>query len=349
MEGTQALARVPQTTPPERGSQGAALARSVLGFFTRAAEMGVAFLNGLAGDTIASQQSHLAISMQMRRMGRRLPESGPELAEAAADLGPKVCVMVHGLCCTEAMFDFPGKPGVNYGSLLEEELGYSSLFVRYNTGLHISENGRALSRLLDGLSEAMGSRMEKLVIIGHSQGGLVARSACHYGSQERASWVEKTERVVLLGSPQLGAGLEKAVNVLSWVLGAVRTTATTAVSEFLNFRSAAIKDLRFGYLVDEEWRGRDPDRPFRQNRVPVPAPDHTSHYAAAATLTRDPDHPVSFVLGDILVRVPSALGCGPADEGERCPLSQSKVFPGYTHFDLARHPDVYEQIKEWLS
>lgn len=349
MEHTQAIMKTPGPKAPGAIRRGAELARSVKGFLTRSVEMVVAFTNGLVGDSMASADSDLAIDMQIRRKDRRLPAAGPELASAVSDLGPRVCVLVHGLCCTEAMFDFPGKPGVNYGSLLEEELGYTALFVRYNTGLHISENGRLLSEQLEGLAAAMGERLTSLAIIGHSQGGLVARSACHYARRDNASWVDKAGRVILLGSPQLGAGLEKAVNLLSWVLGAVKTVPTVAVSEFLNFRSAAIKDLRFGYLVEEEWQGRDPDRPFNRNRLPVSAPGHTEHFSAAATLTRDPEHPVARVLGDILVTVPSAMGAGPADEGERCPLEGRKVFTGYSHFDLARHPDVYEQIKGWLN
>ena len=82
--------------------------------------------------------------------------------------------------------------------------------VRYNTGLHVSENGRGLARLLDEMVEEWPCQLEELVLIGHSMGGLVARSACHYG----ASWTDRVRHVFCLGSPHLGADLEKGANVL---------------------------------------------------------------------------------------------------------------------------------------
>ena len=62
-----------------------------------------------------------------------------------------------------------------------DDLGYTPVFVRFNTGRHISENGASLAALLDELVADWPVEVERIAIVGHSMGGLVARSACHRG------------------------------------------------------------------------------------------------------------------------------------------------------------------------
>ena len=54
------------------------------------------------------------------------------------------------------------------------------LYLRYNTGRHVSENGRDWRTLLDAARARWPVEVHEIALIGHSMGGLVARSACHY-------------------------------------------------------------------------------------------------------------------------------------------------------------------------
>jgi len=71
---------------------------------------------------------------------------------------------------------------------LRDDLGYSPVFLRYNTGLHVSVNGRTLAEILELLQDQWPVPITELVLIGHSMGGLVARSACHYGAELQHGW-----------------------------------------------------------------------------------------------------------------------------------------------------------------
>src|SRR5690606_14178182 len=111
-----------------------------------------------------------------------------------------------------------GDPALNYGALLEAELGFSVLYVRYNSGLRIATNGRKLAQLLADVVSAYPVPLEEIVLIGHSMGGLVSRSAAHYASELELSWVQRLSHLICLGSPHHGAPLEKAGNLLTSVL-----------------------------------------------------------------------------------------------------------------------------------
>ncbi len=130
---------------------------------------------------------------------------------------PRVVVFVHGLCETDdAWKGIPARPTprhVPYGHRMEIELGYTPVYLRYNTGRHISENGRDLALLLEDLVRAWPVPIHEITLVGHSMGGLVARSACHYGAD--SACVAKVRHVFTLGTPHRGAPLEQAANAAS--------------------------------------------------------------------------------------------------------------------------------------
>ena len=130
----------------------------------------------------------------------------------------------------------------SYGSRLHDDLGYTPVYVRYNSGLHVSDNGRRLSEVLDHVIGGWPVDVEEIVLIGHSMGGLVARSACHYGESGGHRFTDAVRHVFCLGSPHLGADLEKGANALAWAFA--KLPETRAFATFLNARSAGIKDLR---------------------------------------------------------------------------------------------------------
>ena len=312
-----------------------------------------AILNGLYGDYLAKKENTLDLGMNFRHRGKVLPLNKASFNQAFPDATAKICVFVHGLMCTEMSWrigaeKFYGNPDVNFGSRLEADLGYTPLFVRYNTGRHISENCRRLSGLLAGLMDAWPVPVTEIVLVGHSMGGLVSRGAAYYANKENAPWLARLRHIVCVGSPHLGAPLEKAANLLGALLRAFNTAGTQAPARVLNARSAGIKDLRFGCTLDDEWSKQDPDAFLKNNRQNLPLVDGVGYFFIAATLTADPDHPLGRLVGDILVRVPSAVGRH-KDPARSIPFSSGHVFTGMDHLHMANHPDVYQAIREFLG
>jgi pimeloyl-ACP methyl ester carboxylesterase len=316
---------------------------------SRGGALALGALNGTSGDQLADSDSPLAIEMQLRHAGDRVETAAQALAARFPHATGRVVVFVHGLCETEHAWwwraDAHG--GETYGSRLRRELGHTPLYVRYNTGRHISDNGRELARLLHEVQQGWPVPVEEIVLVGHSMGGLVVRSACHAAVGEGATWPERVRHVVYLGSPHTGADLEKAAHVAAWTLNAV--PETRGFARAIDRRSSGIHDLRFGYLLEEDWLDRDPAELLRSYRGDVPFLDTATHYFIAASVTRDGSHPVGRVVGDLLVRRPSAWADGQHASRGRFDLERSRSLGPLTHFDLLNHPAVYENVREWLS
>jgi pimeloyl-ACP methyl ester carboxylesterase len=188
--------------------------------------------------------------------------------------------------------------------------------------------------------------VQEVALVGHSMGGLIARSACHQASESGRGWTERVRHVVSLGTPHLGAPLERGAHVAAEALYAL--PETRMLGAFLRRRSAGIRDLRHGSLVDEDWRGRDPNALRAAARKEVPLLQGATHFFVSATITRSPHHPLGRLLGDILVLTPSATGQG---RTRRIPFQAEHghhVSPAH-HLALLNHPEVYERLRGWLQ
>jgi pimeloyl-ACP methyl ester carboxylesterase len=288
----------------------------------------LAVLNGLRGDALEREGSDLASAMAFR-------VGGAAVAPSELEVSSRVVVFVHGLFETEYAW---GRD--SYGARLARDLDVTPLYVRFNTGRHISENGRSLAALLDELVES--HDISQIALVGHSMGGLVARSACHAGGE----WTAAVRHTVTLGTPHTGAPLESAVHYASAALGVAPETRPFA--GFLRRRSAGIRDLRSGSLADEDWHGRDPEALRAAACAEVPLLEGAAHHFVAATITRDAAHPVGRLVGDWLVLQPSASGRSRARViGFRA--EDGVHLGGMHHLALLNHPEVYEHLRAWLS
>jgi pimeloyl-ACP methyl ester carboxylesterase len=218
--------------------------------------------------------------------------------------------------------------------------------IRYNTGAHVSENGRRLASLLESLVAAWPVAVDDVALVGHSMGGLVARSACDAAASAGHVWPRRVRHLVTLGSPHTGAPLEKVVHAAAWALRAV--PEARPIADILDMRSAGIRDLRFGYLRDQDWLDEDPAALLDDRSGQVALLDGCTHTFITATVTRDPDHPLGHAVGDVLVRTDSAGG---RHRTRAIPLPPEHVIHigGLNHFDLLDHPLVYEQLRRVLG
>jgi hypothetical protein len=302
-------------------------------------------LNGAFGDALERRGNALALPMTVRRKGQDVPVTAPELAQVFPRATPRLALFVHGLCETDDAWRMGADRHVPYGRRLARELDYTPVYVRYNSGRHISQNGRDLAALLGRLTAAWPVEVREITIIGHSVGALVARSACHYG--EGSEWVPKVRHLFALGAPHQGAPLERITNVASHALAKLPETRT--FSRALNLRSAGVKDLRYGYLRDEDWHGQDPDTFLRNTGREIPFLDSANTYFVCATVSRDPHSPFGRMVGDLLVLRASAWAHGGHGERMQFPIDNYRHVGGVHHFDLLNHPAVYGQIKRWLT
>lgn len=315
----------------------------------------VGAVNGVFGDFLAREHNPLAIRLAFRHRSRSVALTPQVLADTWPDATGRLAVFIHGLCCDEqswSLYSSAHWPDAatpqTYGPRLEDALDYTPLYVRYNTGRHISENGEDFAQALEQLVEHWPVPVERIALIGHSMGGLVARSASHHGLASGLRWPAKVTQVICLGSPHHGAPLEKIGNVATAVLGAFDITRPIATT--INARSSGIKDLRYGSLRKEDWHELDPDALLGDRREPVlPLPKARYHFIGA-TMGETPNDPRGLLLGDGLVRPASAAG------RHRNPKHQLPVQDGdghilcqLHHMQLLNHPEVYAHLERWLA
>jgi len=303
----------------------------------------ISALNGAVGDHLEATRNPLALRLAFCRNGRALALDTKTLARELPCANGTLYVLVHGLGLNDSQWQ--DRDGEDFGSRLERDLGGSAVRLRYNSGRRISGNGRDFARELQQLVDAHPRRIERIVLIGHSMGGLVCRSACSHAARAGLPWRERLVAAICLGSPHLGAPLERIGGRLSAALESV--PYTRALAKLTERRSAGVKDLRHGWCSD-----RDRPRGERRDAAPEALADigDARWYLAAATLAGSSDGTRARWIGDGLVPVPSALGqhADPA-LSLQLPDAQRHVFRGLGHMDLMNHPRVYERLREWAD
>ena len=307
-------------------------------------EVVLAALNGVLGDHLATGNNPLAIPMQFRQNGVPLIMGDQALNQSVRQSDSKIALMVHGSCMNDLLWN---RRGHDHGAALACDLGYLPIYLHYNTGLHISQNGREFADLIEVFIKQLPQPIE-LVIIAHSMGGLVSRGACHYGKVEGCSWLNHLRKIVFLGTPHHGAPLERAGNWIDTILELSPYSAP--FSRLGKIRSAGLTDLRYGNILDEDWKGRDRFEGSGDHRVAVPLPDGLQCYTIAATTSKDSSILGDQLIGDGLVTLNSALGHHKnTDFNLLFPETHQWIARDMNHLDLLNQPEVYETIKQWLE
>lgn len=299
----------------------------------------LATVNGILGDHLAATQNPLAIPMRLRRHGHPISLKRKDLQAATPQTGGKIFILVHGLCMNDLQWT---RRGGDHAAALAEDLGWTPVHLHYNSGLHISTNGRRFAELIETFLEEWPMPVRDITIVGHSSGGLLSRSAYRYGTTAGHRWPGRVRNLVFLGTPHHGSALERLGNLVNVGLGLSPYSAPLA--RIASIRSAGITDLRYGYLLDEHWRGCDRFRHSPDRRKPLPLPKRVRCFTVAASIDRN------YTIGDGLVSVDSALG---RHEDPNLTLAFAArnqwIGHGLNHWDLLDHPEVYKRMRSWLA
>ena len=298
----------------------------------------LAALNGVLGDYLSESGNPLAIELRLCSGGRALDIDEAALRSAFPEAGGKLLVLVHGSSMNDQQWT---RLGHDHGASLARDLGYTPIYLRYNSGLHISTNGAAFAAQLERLTRAWPAPIEEIVLLGHSMGGLVARSACHAG--ETSSWRRKLRALVCIGSPHHGAPLERGGSWLDLLLGI--SSYSAPFKRLGQIRSAGITDLRFGNVLDAHWDGRDRFEHGLDPRAALTLPEGVRCCAIAGTKSLTQSEKLR---SDGMVPVDSALG-----QHEKPELTlrfdEASIAYGTGHLELLSRPEVYETIRSWLT
>lgn len=284
-------------------------------------EAALAVVNGVCGDYLEKSGNPLAIQMAFRQAGQPLTMSSAALAAQFPEATGKILLLVHGLCRNDLQWSRPDVPEVEPIAQLGRRLGYTPVALHYNSGLPIAANGLRLAELLEELAAQWPVQLAELAIVGHSMGGLVTRSACHYAETTRLGWLHRLRRVIFLGTPHRGAPLERGGHFFQQLLG--QSPYTAPFTRLGRIRSAGITDLRHG---------------LEATRLPA----GITAFAVAGTLAKDENDLAGGLLGDGLVPVSSALGL------DFLPEDQWTAY-GTGHLRLVTCPGVCEKLWGWLA
>lgn len=304
-------------------------------------------LNGVLGDRLAAQGSTLALPMRLKFAGQPLALDAPDAlaAQVGAGATETLFVLVHGLCMGDAQWQ---RAGTDHGASLAAALDGTAVYLHYNTGLHISDNGAAFAHRLEQLLAAWPRPVRALVLVGHSMGGLVMRSALQAAQAGGLQWPQRLRAMAFLGTPHHGAPLERAGHGVDLLLGASPWTAP--LRRLGEVRSAGITDLRYGALLSSDWQGLDRFASSPDRRTPVPLPSHVACFAVAGTLSARRSQLAERLLSDGLVPLASALGEHPQPRRHlRFPRAHQFIAWRTGHLELLASAAVGAQLQQWLG
>ncbi len=310
----------------------------------------LAALNGVLGDHLAASGNPLATPMTLRHQGQPL-----DFSALPANFQPtgKVLLAIHGLCMNDLQWNaaYSGAgatQAVNHVETIAENLDYTPVYLRYNSGLHTSQNGHELALQLAQLFRAWPVPVQEITVLVHSMGGLVIRSALHSATQGGLDWPPLLKSIVFLGTPHHGAPLERAGNWIDVILGS--TPYSRPFAKLGQLRSSGITDLRYGHVLDADWQGHDRFRRKPDSRLPLPLPEGVACYTVAASTAAKRQPLAERLVGDGLVPLPSALGQHD-NPAHHLAFDKSSQFIAYNtnHMQLLSSPQVSQKLAEWLG
>ena len=311
---------------------------------TGAGQQALAVVNGTLGDHLVRRDNGLALPMTFI-------EDGVPCALAALPRAARVVVLVHGMMNTETVWR--DAEGSDFGTRLHSDAGLTPLYLRYNTGRAIADNGAEFAMLLEELVRAQ-PQIEEIVLLGFSLGGLVTRAACHVAATSTSTWLPLLRRCIYIGTPHRGAPLERGGRVLAKLMRAIPDPYAQLAAQIGDLRSDGIKDLGDADLTHEHREARAPRLRLSDPQHPVPLLMGIAHYLVGGRLLADNDAALRApaflraLFGDAIVSVPSSTHEGePALEGLRA--ERVRIVEALAHYQLPTSPAVYAHVRAWCA
>ena len=280
-----------------------------------------AAFNGVSGDKLEFWDSPLAIPLSLRG------ENGDflDVASWATDPAKGHVIFLHGLCES----DLDWQRGQHHQDFYHQlaQSGYKVAWLRYNTGRAIHHNGEEFAELLQN---HFANKGKSVMLIGHSMGGLVIRSAMDWAEKQQHTWLSRISHAAYLGTPHLGAPLERLGNKANNLLNI--TPYTRPFMRLGNIRSRGIKDLRYARITED-------------NIVPH-LPEHIEHLLVASTWKSEYDYDV---VGDGLVPMSSALAQDDQGDVLFAPKVTRVTLNDMSHIAMLSDERIYQQLRQWLK
>ncbi len=297
----------------------------------------ISTLNGILGDNLQDSESPYCRNMVFRDQKTTL-NLNQDLSEQLNCISDRIILCVHGWCMSDIQWT---REGHDHGQAFVQ-YGYTPIYVRYNTGRHISLNGELLNVLLTDLMAHWPCELKEIAIIAHSMGGLVVRSALYYGEQQSVSWLPLVCSFITLGTPHNGAPLAQVGGWLDSRIAIHRQLRW--LSRLTEFRGAGSKDLSQGLICHQDWQQ---DNKGQVTRPMLPA--SISCYAIACCLGKSQRDRSNAKLGDGLVPISSALGQGELGVLPlNYPYDHCWVRYGINHVALLSDKQVMQRLKMWV-
>ena len=304
----------------------------------------LSILNGVIGDYLAEKENPLEIKMHLLHQSKKITLDTKSLEDSYANISGKIIIMVHGSCMNANLWT---RKNHNHGEVLANETNETLIYLNYNSGKHVSTNGKEFNILLEKLTEIWPVPVKKITIINHSMGGLVTRSALYYGEQAEKKWTKLTKKIVFLGTPHHGSHIERKGNYLDVILESVPYAKPFA--KLGKIRSAGVTDLRYGNLVDEDWQNKNRFELKKEEKKHIPLSKNIEFYSIAAVFGKEKSYLKNRIFGDSLVSVKSALGKH-KNPDKTLLFKKENTFTVYenNHSDLLSNPKISEILKNWL-
>lgn len=307
-------------------------------------EIILSVLNGVIGDYLEEKENPLKITMQFRYQAKAFTIDTKSIKQTYPKVNGKIILMVHGSCMSDIQWTHKNH---NHGKTIAKDLQKTAVYLNYNSGKHVSTNGKELSLQLEKLVTKWPVPITELTILAHSMGGLVSRSAIYYGELQKNNWTKMLNKVVFLGTPHHGSHIERTGNYLDIILAA--TPYLKPFAKLAKIRSAGVTDLRYGNLVDEDWLHKDRFELKKDTRQHIPLSKNINFYSIAAVTGKETDSLSKQIFGDTLVDVKSALGQHKnPDKILRFKKENNWIAYQSNHLDLLNNPKIVDKLKEWL-
>jgi hypothetical protein len=311
----------------------------------------VPIINGLHGDSMDEKGHQALVKMSFRYKSRDIEISQIKDYINLSENKGKLIILIHGLMNDDNIWHSNPEDLIQrMGSFLEKQNKANILYLRYNTGRHISQNGQDFSLLIQNLLDFYRKDITEIVIMAHSMGGLVTRSACYYAGKLDHNWISILKKVFLIGVPNEGSYVARIAHMTQYFMRKIDPTDNDKVAKFFEIRSNGIKDLSFGFLIDEDWQNTDYENKKVVKATKILPLKNVEYFLIAGIVSDEKSKKKIFnFFGDGLVEKKSALSNLFKENEMQSGLVNFKLFENENHLALLESKEVHEYVTNCLN